>query len=106
MCLAYLHLPLEEFNNYTPIEIDYALKAYYENKEEENKLSWEQLRIQTYFNYLLTPSQKPKVSFITFKNDYMPFSFDKDIDDKTSIIDDKMFEEMENLINKKIEGAK
>lgn len=106
MCLAYLHIPLREFYEYTPIEIDYALTVYYENKEQELKLSWEQTRTQIYYTYLFAPSQKRKVSYSTFKKEYLPLNFDNDNESKeTPVIDDVTFGAIQDFFKQKDEGT-
>jgi len=91
-----LHIPLCDFWDYTPIEIDNALKIYTENKIDEIKLSWEQTRIQIYFTYLLTPSKRRKASYETFKKDYISLGFDKK-ESTTEIIDDEQFASINNF---------
>ncbi len=104
MCVAYLHMPLRDFWDSTPIEIDYALKAYYESKAQEAQLTWEQTRTQIYFNYLMTPSHKRKVSYSSFKKEFLPFGFDIENEEPKQVITDEDFAAMQNFINKKLKG--
>ena len=75
--MAHLHIPLCDFYDYTPVEIDWALQAHYETKFNEIKLSWEQIRLSSYYRYLMAPSKKNKVSYNLFKKEHMPFAFDE-----------------------------
>lgn len=111
--MANLHIPLYEFWEYTPAEIDVAFRALNEAKFQEIKLSWEQVRIQIYYSYLLTPTKKTKVKYETFKRDYLPLFFDekKDYSDnplfKQEAIDEmeRRIERMNNFKKKKLEGT-
>lgn len=105
-CLACLHLPLKEFLDYTPIEVDFALKAYFENKDLEIRISWEQLRTQIYFSYLFTPSNKRKVSYSTFKKEFLPFSFDQDDKESKPVLDDEAIDAIQNFFKKSEKGTK
>jgi nucleoside-specific outer membrane channel protein Tsx len=98
--MSIFHMSLSDFNDYTPIEIDNALKAYYKEETENNKLTWEQLRIQIYYSYLLTASTKSKVSYTSFKHEYMPFEFDKDTHEEKPVIDDNTIDMIQNYFNK------
>jgi len=98
MCLAFLHIPLREFYDYTPIEIDYAFKAYVDQQENSVKLSWEQTRTQIYFGYLYAPSRKRKVTYNQFKKDFLPFSFDEEENVESLALDDEQFALMDNFI--------
>lgn len=89
-------MSLSDFWDYTPIEIDYALKAYTENKIEEARLSWEQTRIHIYFHYLLTSSKRRKVSYETFKKDYIALNFDKK-EITTDVLNDEQFESIDKF---------
>jgi len=95
--MAYLHIPLSDFWDYSPLEIDWALKAHFNQLEMNSRLSWEQTRTQIYYSYLLTPSRKRKVSYNTFKADYLPLGFDKEEKevDKEPITDEQ-FDSMHN----------
>ena len=77
MCLALLHIPTSVFLDSSPIEIDYAFKAFYESKNSDVQTQWEQVRTQIYFSYMFTPSSTEKVSYDTFRRDYLPFNFDE-----------------------------
>jgi hypothetical protein len=105
MCLAILHIPLREFYDYTPIEITYAFDAYYENKLEDIKVSWEQTRMQIYFSYLYVPSKKRKVSYESFKKEFLPLSFDDDVKEKENQIDDEAFATIMTMFEN-IQGVK
>ena len=99
-------MSLNEFYDYTPVEIDYAFRFYYENEDQKSKIIWEQTRLKIYYSYLFSPSQKRKVTYITFKRDYLPFSFDeKDKEDK-EVIDDNTFSAIQDFFKQKIEGPK
>jgi len=98
--MATLHISLWDFYDYTPIEIDYALKSYFEIVEEQNKISWEQTRLQIYYDYLLTPSKKRKVTYNTFKKDYLRFGFDNEVYNNETIIDDDAFSVIQDYFNK------
>lgn len=103
--MAYIYMPLNVFWNSTPIEIDLALKAYYEAKIETEKAQWERTRTQIYFNYIFTPSSKRKVSYNTFKRDFLPFKFDELDKDKEPMIDDEAFANIQDFFKKKTEGS-
>ena len=92
-------MTLWDFYTYTPIDIDYALKAYYEKKNEEAKLQWEIARTQCYYEYLYVPSKRRKVSYETFKRDYLKLSFDDEIKVKSEVIDDEQFAMIQNIMN-------
>lgn len=70
-------MTLWDFYDLTPVEVDYIIKAYSTRVEEETKLSWEQVRTQIYYNYILTPSKKSKVTYDHFKKEYLRFPFDE-----------------------------
>ena len=102
ICLAYLNMNLWDFYDYTPLEIDYALKAYHEKELGDIKLQWEIARTQIYYNYLLTPSRKHKVSYESFKRNYLKFGFDTDINanEMTEEEYEQTVEVVQNIINK------
>lgn len=80
-------MTLWEFYDLTPIEVDYILLAYNKRIEEETKLSWEQVRTSVYYNYLMTPSSKQKVSYDHFKREYLRFPFDETKSDTIALTD-------------------
>lgn len=99
-------MPMEEFLYSTPIEIDYALKAYRDIREENDKAEWERTRTQVYYMYLLTPSKKKKVTYHQFKKDYLHLNYDDKLKESDEpIIDDATFERMQSYFKKKPEGA-
>lgn len=95
MCLVYLHIPLYEFYDYTPKEIDIALSIYFEQEQVKNQNEWERTRLQIYYNYLLTPSRKRKVTYSSFKNELLPFTFDKKVE--RDVMSDDTFKEIISL---------
>jgi len=104
--MAIMHITIWEFYDLTPIEVDYVIKAYIEIIESQTQLSWEQVRTQIYYNYLLTPSKKRKVSYQIFKKDYLPFSFDKDEKrSEENIIDDEAFDSIQDYFKKITKGT-
>lgn len=103
--MAQLNMKFWDFYDLTPIEIDYALKAHIKEIEDQVKLSWEQTRTQIYYNYLLTPSRKRKVSYSTFKKDYLKFNFDDDDKGEKDIIDDATFETIQEIFKNKTKGT-
>lgn len=102
--MAILHMSLSEFNDYTPAEIDYALKAHSEIITSQNNLSWEQVRLQIYYSYLLTPGKKRKVTYKTFKREYLPFDFDQDKKEDDYVLTNEDIDVMQNFF-KKPKGA-
>lgn len=102
MCLSYLHIPFYEFWDYTPIEIDYALKAYYQAKSDDDAADWERTRTSIYFSYLFVPSKRTKVTYETFRRDYLPFS--TDVHEPEVVINDEQFSDIQDYF-KNLTGA-
>ena len=75
--MALLHIPLYDFWDYTPLEIDYAFKYYSEKISIDSQIDWERTRLNIYYSYLYVPSKKQKVNYEQFKKDFLPFNFDK-----------------------------
>lgn len=94
--MANLHIPLFDFWDYSPIEIDAALTAHYNALFEQSKITWEQTRLQIYYAYLLTPTKNTKVSFQQFKKDFIPLSFDEILPDEPAM-SDETFEDIMGL---------
>lgn len=97
--MAYLHMTVWDFLDHTPIEIDYALKAYYEHISMQNNVAWEIARTQTYFQYLYVPSRKRKVSYNNFKKEYFNLEFDKN--EETQPLTEEQILSMQKLIKEK-----
>jgi hypothetical protein len=72
-------MPFDVFWDLTPIELDYAFKAYVEELEYKERLSWEQVRVNAYYRYLMTPKEKSKhiLTLEQFKKRVFPLNFDK-----------------------------
>lgn len=102
--MAQLHMTLWEFYELTPIEVNFALQAHAKDVESQVILSWEQTRTQIYYNYLLTPSKKRKVSYHIFKKDYLKFSFDENEKPKEAM-DDVTFNMIQDIFKKKTKGT-
>jgi hypothetical protein len=103
--MAHLHLSLWEFYECSPIEIHYVLKSFYDHENLKNNLDWERTRTHIYFEYLFVPSRKRKVTYNTFKRDYLKLGFDSEVENKEPIIDDEQFGIIDNYF-KEIEGTK
>lgn len=88
--MVLLQMPLYEFWDYTPIEIDYALKAHKENEDRKNQIEWERTRTHVYYEYIFTQTRRRKVSYNTFKKDYFKLWFDEENKIK-EVIDDETF---------------
>lgn len=102
MCVAYLHIPFTCFWDMSPIEVDFALTSYFKQVESDNHISWEQTRTSIYFAYLFTPSRRRKVSYNTFKKDFLPFHFDSDEDQEPKVvIDDDAFATMHEFMKQR-----
>lgn len=95
--MARLHMNLWDFYELTPIEVDYALKAYNQSLEDLARVDWERTRLSIYFNYLLTPSRKRKLSYESFKRSYIKLSFDDNNEEETNVIDDESFAKIQNI---------
>ena len=95
--MAYLHIPLSDFWNYTPLEIDFAFKAYHEKALIDIKTNWERTRIQVYYAYLLTASKKRKVNYRQFKREYLPFAFDEE--EPIEAMSDETFDSINDFFN-------
>lgn len=102
--MALLQMPLSDFWDYTPREIDYALQAYHNQKLEESKTDWERTRTSIYYSYLLVPSKKRKVSYEQFKRNYLKLSWDDEGKENTEVIDDEAFASIHEHF-KKLKGS-
>ena len=92
-----------DFLSYTPIEIHYALQAFYEHEMEQSKGEWERFRTLIYYSYLFVPSKKRKVTYDTFKRDYLKFQFDEESKEPSEVITHEQFMKMQEVI-KKLKG--
>jgi len=97
--MAYLHMSIWDFLDHTPIEIDYALKAYFERVNSQNELQWEIARTQTYFEYLFVPSRKRKVSYNSFKHEFFKLNFD-DKEEKDYVTEEQ-FDMIQKIVKEK-----
>ena len=97
--MSTIHIPLCDFYDYTPVEIDWALQPYYEMKSSESKTNWERTRVLIYYQYLYTPSKKNKVSYNQFKNEFLPFSFDAL--EKPDVMNDETIETIQGILKEK-----
>ena len=88
--MAYLHISLFDFYDYTPKEIDCALKFYFDKVSEEHISSWERTRLSIYYGYIFIPSKKQKVSYDEFKRKFLPLGFD--VHKEEQVIDDDLFD--------------
>jgi hypothetical protein len=94
-------MTLLDFYTYAPIEIDYVLKAYFEKVENENIGEWERVRTQIYYSYLFVPTKRRKVTYETFKRDYLKFSFDDKDKKNEEVIDDEQFAMIQKIMKEK-----
>lgn len=94
--MTYFRMSLWDFYSYTPIEIDYALKAYFEEKALIHKEEWERTRVGIYFNYLFTPTKRRKVTYNTFCKDYLKLNYDDDQDLEKHEISDEEFKNIQD----------
>jgi len=101
--MVLLQIPLSEFWDYTPIEIGYALKAYRDKEAEFSKNEWERTRTHVYYEYLFVQTRRRKVSYNTFKKDYLKLWFDEERKVK-EVMDDNTFAEIHDYF-KKLKGA-
>lgn len=100
--MANLHMTLWDFYTYTPLDVDFALKAYFEKEKEDIKLQWEIARTHIYYEYLFVPTKKRKVSYETFKRDYLKLAFDEEKESQTEAIDDEQFAMIQNIMKQKM----
>lgn len=100
--MANLHMTLWDFYTYTPLDVDFALKAYFEKEKEDIKLQWEIARTHIYYEYLFVPTKKRKVSYETFKRDYLKLVFDEEKESQTEVIDDEQFAMIQNIMKQKM----
>lgn len=68
----------------------------------QSSITWEQVRTKIYFDYLFVPSKRTKVSYETFRRDYLPFS--TDTFEPVQVIDDEQFADIQDYF-KKIQGV-
>jgi len=93
----------------TPIELDYAFKTYIEEIKYKEQLSWEQLRTDVYYRYLMLPREKGQrpMSYAKFKKNVFPLDFDKETPDEevdiNQIID--VFNSLENAETKSVKSV-
>lgn len=94
-------MTLWDFYSYTPAEIDFVFKAFNEKEKEEIKLKWEIARTHIYYEYLFVPSRKRKVSYETFKREYLKLAFDEDKNSNKEVMDDEEFDMIQNIMKEK-----
>jgi len=100
--MALLHMSIFDFLAHTPVEIDYALKAYYDYEVEKSKTDWERFRTLIYYTYMFTPSSRRKVTYDVFKKDYLSFGFDEKKEPAEVITDEKFMQIMD--VMQKLKG--
>jgi hypothetical protein len=103
MCMAYLHMKVWDFWEHTPIEIDYALKSYYEQRFEDIKTDWERTRTDIYYQYLFTPTKKRKVTYSEFKKEYLRFGFDEE--KQIDVMNDETFEAIDKIFIERLNNG-
>jgi len=70
-------LNIELFWDLTPREFFFVYDAYQKTYEQDYQTSWEQTRIQIYYQYCSYPKKGMNPSYTTFKARHFPFSWDK-----------------------------
>ena len=97
IAVGVIGIRIEEFWGLTPIEFSFISDSYYSKQEEVYQSSWEQTRMQVYYQYLAFPKKGRNPSYQRFKVQHLPFPWDK-----VAIDIDEEFQTMGEIIDQPI----